>query len=338
MRHSRRGLFKGFTLVELLVVIAIIATLIGLLLPAVQSARESARRMSCQNNLKQIGLAMAVFADVKKKYPPGQMSMGANKAVAWSAFFLEFMEQKEVAATNEPVASAKHSTLSTDSRLYLQAPLTSKYNQKASATNIPMYICPSGSRRHTSRGTDNRILDQNGDGVLNPETKTGEGMSCIDYAGNSGATSSTRYLNPFTKQPYPANNGVLLNLASNPTTWLGVRQIKDGLSKTLLICELSGRGSYSSSGSYDMRGIWAAGQNCITVGPTTANVPIINPVASTSGAWRNSANAALFSDHPGGANVSLCDGSVHYINENTSEQVLTGLASRDCGESEGVPK
>ncbi|MFM8735681.1 MAG: DUF1559 domain-containing protein [Pirellulales bacterium] len=329
-------LVRGFTLVELLVVIAIIATLIGLLLPAVQTAREASRRLSCQNNLKQIGLAMAIFADVRRKYPPGQMSMGANKAVAWSAFFLDFLEQKDVAATNDPVPSASYSTTSPDSRLYLQAPLTSTYNKKASSTVIPMYICPSGSRRHGSRGDDNRIRDQDGDGVLDPETKTGEGMACIDYAGNSGATVSARYLNPVNGQQYTTNNGVLLNLSSNPTTWLGLRQIKDGLSKTLLVCELSGRGSYPASGSYDMRGVWAAGQNCITVGPTTAGVPIINPEASSSGAWRNSANAALFSDHRSGATVAMCDGSVHYLSENTAEQVLTSLASRDGGETEGV--
>lgn len=336
-RPPHRGRRRAFTLVELLVVVAIIGILVALLLPAVQRVREAGRRTSCSNNLRQIGLAMANFADTRQRLPPGQMSMGSNKAVAWSAFFLEYMEEKGVAATHAAVPSSAFSTPSPDTRLYLKAPLTSRYNQKATATVIPMYICPSGIRRHSSRGPDQRILDQDGDGVINPETKTGEGMACIDYAGNTGATTNSRYLNPVTRQQYPSNNGVLLNLSGDPTTWLALRMITDGMSKTMLLCEVSGRGSYSSSGSYDMRGIWAAGQNCITVGPTTASVKIVNPEASSSGAWRNAANSALFSDHPNGAQVAMCDGSVQFIEESVSESVLTSLASRNGGEPAGMP-
>lgn len=329
---------RAFTLVELLVVVAIIGILIALLLPSVQRVREAGRRTSCSNNLRQIGLAMANFADTRQRLPPGQMSMGSNKAVAWSAFFLEYMEEKSIAATSAAVASSAFGTQAPDSRLYLKAPLTSRYNQKATSTVVPIYICPSGVRRHSSRGPDHRILDQNGDGVLDPETKTGEGMACIDYAGNSGATpNSSRYVNPATRAQYPANNGVLLNLSGDPTTWLTLRQITDGMSKTILLCEISGRGSYASSGSYDMRGIWAAGQNCITVGPTTASVRIVNPVASTAGAWRNAANAALFSDHPNGAQIVMCDGSVHFVEESVSETALTSLASRNGGEAAAAP-
>ena len=336
-RPPQCGWRRGFTLVELLVVIAIIGILIALLLPAVQRVREAGRRASCQNNLRQVGLAMANFADNRQRLPPGQMSVGSNKAVAWSAFFLEYMEEKNIAATSVAVPSSAYGTPSPDSRLYLKAPLTSRYNQKATATVVPMYICPSGVRRHFSRGPDHRILDQNGDGILDPETKTGEGMACIDYAGNTGATTNSRYINPVTRAQYPANNGVLLNLSGDPTTWLPLRKVTDGLSKTMLLCEVSGRGSYQSSGSYDMRGIWAAGQNCITVGPTTASVPILNPEASSSGAWRNSANSALFSDHPSGAQVAMCDGSVQFITESVSESVLTSLASRDGGEPASAP-
>ena len=94
-RHASRSgrAHRGFTLVELLVVIAIIATLIGLLLPAVQTARESARRMSCQNNIKSVALATLSFHDARKGFP---MAAEFEVGTAWSALVLPFMEQANV--------------------------------------------------------------------------------------------------------------------------------------------------------------------------------------------------------------------------------------------------
>ncbi|TVS20773.1 MAG: DUF1559 domain-containing protein, partial [Planctomycetaceae bacterium] len=83
---------RGFTLVELLVVIAIIGVLVALLLPAVQAAREAARRSQCSNNLKQIGLAMHNYADVHKAFPPAAMTVGQHSATAF-VFILPFIEQ-----------------------------------------------------------------------------------------------------------------------------------------------------------------------------------------------------------------------------------------------------
>src|ERR1700690_2600928 len=90
-------LARGFTLVELLVVIAIIGVLVALLLPAIQSARESARRTTCANNLKQVGLALNEHASVKKAYPPGQkVTCTKCDPWAWSAMILPYMEQAEI--------------------------------------------------------------------------------------------------------------------------------------------------------------------------------------------------------------------------------------------------
>lgn len=130
----------GFTLVELLVVLAIIGILIGLLLPAVQSVREASRRMQCQNNLRQIGLALHNYHAAFRKFPPGGIEVrpefADGKQFAWSAFLLPFLEQSAVYVLID-----------------FDRPFDDPVNDEAAASVIETFLCPSTSRlKLQSRG------------------------------------------------------------------------------------------------------------------------------------------------------------------------------------------
>jgi prepilin-type N-terminal cleavage/methylation domain-containing protein len=129
--HSSR---RGFTLVELLVVIAIIGTLVGLLLPAVQAARESARATQCRNNMKQVGLALQNFHDARKSFPHGAripVTTASQGNWNWRVDILPFMEEASLYTSLSRTASSnwRSDQASTTSRLY--------------TASIPAFQCPS---------------------------------------------------------------------------------------------------------------------------------------------------------------------------------------------------
>lgn len=308
---------QGFTLVELLVVVAIIGVLIGLLLPAVQAARESARRMSCQNNLKQLGLGMHNFATAyKERFPPGRIKISNFSTVSWSSFFLDFMEQSETQATMDPVTDPNSE--STDSRLYLRADFKRPINYKATRTRIATYLCPSTSREHETRSAGRIIA-----------TGTFSGMACIDYSGNGGVNPSETQFRKPDGAMYEDDSGVLLVNDEGQSLADGVmfREITDGLSKTLVVFELSGRGLSNSTSA---RGAWASGLNSNFVGHDDATPPLIN--ASSDDVWEEGVNVPMFSDHPGGVSILLCDGSIRFLPNTTEKAVVLGISSRNEGE------
>jgi prepilin-type N-terminal cleavage/methylation domain-containing protein/prepilin-type processing-associated H-X9-DG protein len=328
---------SGFTIVELLVVVAIIGILIGLLLPAVQRVRESARRSSCQNNLRQIGLAMAHFADTWKRYPPGQiLRQPGHPRISWAAFFLDYLEQSAI-QTNW-TATVDKDLPAADSRLYFNAPLNSICNRAATAVVLPFYICPSTARTHSSR-SGNLTRDWDGDGVL--DVTRYEGMACIDYSGNNGVNAGYTRYRTSAGTTYSGSNGVLIfNQTRSLKSGIPLQQITDGISKTILLFELTGRGVNPPSSAGDSpsgQGVWASGLNCNSIGPEHMSRALINPSTDDlTGAWSDSSDQSLYSEHPRGAHVAMCDGSVHFLPESTSDAVLTGLASRNGGEAVSV--
>jgi prepilin-type N-terminal cleavage/methylation domain-containing protein/prepilin-type processing-associated H-X9-DG protein len=226
----REGL-RGFTLVELLVVIAIIGTLVGLLLPAVQSARESARRIQCSNNLKQIGLAIHNHSTAKKSMPlttTGAKSAGGGCGsgfYSWLAAVLPFMDESALHdSINFDIGMMDQCDLAND-EAYQSLTISANHpNARAAATIVPSFLCPSDSYRPS-----------NAFGSLDPAPG--------NYAGNAGWVRRARGLtgeipNPGLRQ----HNGALPVFNPRaPDAWqietIREKDFTDGMSHTAFVAE-----------------------------------------------------------------------------------------------------
>jgi prepilin-type N-terminal cleavage/methylation domain-containing protein/prepilin-type processing-associated H-X9-DG protein len=197
---------RGFSLVELLVVIAIIGVLVGLLLPAVQAAREAARRTHCFNNLRQIGIGLHNYHDANRAFPIGcsQCLQPPIRELAWSAFVLPFIEQ--VATYEQLDSHARYNAID---------------NLAAGRTVISGYLCPSTATAPERKG--NTSGDRNGNGTWD----VGDDLAFTDYGGMFG------HGNP----ALPLGNGVMIY-----DRRVSARQITDGLSHTIIVGEDTGRG------------------------------------------------------------------------------------------------
>ncbi|HEY3391817.1 MAG TPA: DUF1559 domain-containing protein [Lacipirellulaceae bacterium] len=304
MSKSKR---KAFTLVELLVVIAIIGILLALLIPAVQSARESSRRTQCSNNMRQIGIGLQSYEAAHKRWPAGKKWSGPPNdpnsfAQAWCNFLLQYIEE-----------DALHNAIN------FKKPFTDPVNLPVANTIIPTYLCPSTSQEEEHRSND-RLYNLGG--------MPGEGFACIDYMGISGPDKDTKH--PITKEPYGRQRGVLIGTKGLPKESeliepppVTTAKITDGTTHTLCVVECTGRGVAVDNGRIDnLHGAWATGVN-VTHIDDGVNEKVPN-------AWYKE---RMHSDHVGGANVLLCDASVQFFSEDTHKKIIRWMASRDGGEN-----
>ena len=312
--HSNRSRPRAaFTLVELLVVIAIIGVLVALLLPAVQAARESARRMQCQNNLKQMGLALHNFHDAIRSLPNSRV----DNRYTWAVEILPYMEQKTL-----------HEEWNLGKSYYQQ-------NKTARMATIDGYFCP--SRRSHKLGMSGSIsLDPNDvqDGTTNPYVPG----ALADYAACVGSTGSDYWwdgvgTNGIDNTPTKCNGIFRLSNNWGPGGTGFVKgnrfsDITDGQSNTFMLGEkhvkIDEFGSFGGDGSqyngdkgYSFRG----------AGPSRA-------LARTP--WDTPTNR-FGSYHSGICQFLMADGSVHRIRVNIDVTTLGSLANMYDGNAVTVP-
>jgi prepilin-type N-terminal cleavage/methylation domain-containing protein/prepilin-type processing-associated H-X9-DG protein len=306
---SRAVTRNGFTLVELLVVIAIIGILVGLLLPAVQAAREAARRMQCQNNLKQFGLAMHNHESAYKAFPESRPFDLAGNRMSWCVVVLDFIEQGNLANIYDKNVRWNTGT-----------------NVVAGQTPIPIFICPSASTGAVRRPAVAPGTEVNGQ-VMGPSDYI------VMHRLRNRFFTANGLVNPLGTQDH---DGVLVQ---NNKTKIG--QITDGTSNTFLIMEDAGRPNWfvlkrdqntvlprpEGFGWSDPDG--GAGSMDGTDRATGA----INGGSGTGTCIMNCNNdSEPYSFHPGGMNVGLADGSVRFLPESISAATFAALLTPRGGE------
>jgi prepilin-type N-terminal cleavage/methylation domain-containing protein/prepilin-type processing-associated H-X9-DG protein len=214
---------KGFTLVELLVVIAIIGILVALLLPAIQAAREAARRTQCQNNLKQIALACLNYEDSKGELPPGSThaKLDQQSGLGWPVLILPYIEESSVSDQAVERFKTVGDAYSGDAQMV-----------ELNRLMLPCYLCPSDEdlkNQQEKFGTGNALLRK--------------GMSYAGVTGSyyarTGACPTTKQPNHFCTATDPNNLFGANNYDGLITQGWGVKlkQVNDGTSKTLMIGE-----------------------------------------------------------------------------------------------------
>ncbi|TVS19955.1 MAG: DUF1559 domain-containing protein [Planctomycetaceae bacterium] len=299
-RHS------GFTLVELLVVIAIIGILVALLLPAVQMAREAARRTSCSNNLKQIGLGLHMYHDTFgclpagwRGYDPanGQPFWFGLPGWAWSTSILPYMEQTAVL----------------DGLVHFEHPISDPINADARLARIKIYRCP------TDIGDDIFDLAGGGPAVGTPAPFPLQ-MAKGNYIGMFGTVNFRELCAP----TFATFNG-----CEGDGTFMLNRQfrfadIRDGLSTTLIVGERNSRHAPST-----WLGVVSGGQHGVARVAGVAAFPP-NSTAAPSHYFHN-----FSSFHPAGTNFLAGDGSVRLIAETIETSVYHALATRAGNEVVG---
>jgi prepilin-type N-terminal cleavage/methylation domain-containing protein/prepilin-type processing-associated H-X9-DG protein len=334
---------RGFTLIELLVVIAIIAVLIALLLPAVQSAREAARRTGCVNNLKQIALALHNYEEVMKVFPPGYVS-SINKAVtdacnmdqenqhgvdlgtgwAWGSMILPYLEQP-----------ALYNSINFNLTVAFHA------NDTCSLTPLSVYLCPSDAGPSVvpvygdppdpaQPGTYNatHIVDTLSRG--NYVGMYGLGEICAQSNAQDGANNNGL-------GPMGTHAGIFYRNVST-----SIAAITDGTSNTIMVGERSHNLSYVTWVARSIDG-WLGvtppsegGSDKFNPSPEECWTQILGPCGLENGPRTiNNPEAHVedyWSMHPGGANFIFADGSVHFLKSSINPIPWRALATRNWGE------
>lgn len=313
VRCRQRCEKQAFTLVELLVVIAIIGVLVALLLPAVQAAREAARRSQCTNNLKQLGLSFHNYEGARKGFPPHRTMIGTTPLAeriqhGYAIDLLPYIEGGTLVAQYD-----------------FTKPYFAEENLPVVSVPQPVFKCPS-----TPDG--DRLVPMsvgpNESQIIEPRRY---GAAGDYYVRGSSATNSL---------------GQTANAALSDSRNTRLSEITDGLSSTILVTEISGRPNLHIRGvdqaAQTLQAGWSvwSGLNSMAL-RAYASDGITLATADQPATWQQVVNCnnnqAIYAFHPGGANVLLCDGSVQYLNEGVEVDTVFALVTRDGDETVAAP-
>ncbi len=306
MRTRRRSFRGAFTLIELLVVIAIIAVLIGLLLPAIQKVRESANRMSCTNNLKQLALAMHNYENTYQYFPPIQITAPYT---GWASILLPYVEQDNVAKIYDRTKDFYHPA-----------------NQPAVNVRLAVHVCPStpGDRVAKPIGPDTTTYPNN-------TAQTGDYFTIRSFwdvltdpndevAGAFGTPADFNAGKPSRLAAITdglSSTMMLYESAGQPTTYQGRTVVPCSASVNPTNCNRCWWGPWASF--HNNRIYTWTSDGKLRPGPCVVNCT-------------NDLGYGIYSFHSGGANIALCDGSVRFLSQSTSKATVRALVSRAGGE------
>jgi prepilin-type N-terminal cleavage/methylation domain-containing protein len=323
------GTRRAFTLVELLVVIAIIGILIALLLPAVQAAREAARRSQCANNLKQIGLGLLNYESTNRVFPPGNIVMpGAVQSgnlgktgICWTISILPYMEQSDLFKRYD-------SSVSND------MPGAGNGNDSLRQTPLNCYTCPSD----TEMGRLGAPAEGSNKKQQMPSSYRGMAGQMSD-AGDSFENSKT-FVSPFPMRL--ELRGPLHSVGIMDWDCEGTRDMRDGASNTLFVGEMTTRTQLG------YRPYWAAswGFNVLSsaypesrtlLGYSSGNTNNKMCVETPGNGGTAPCKRGWGSAHAKGLHFVLCDGSVKYFSSEMDMSIFMAMATVEGGETSVAP-
>ena len=310
---GRRQAAGGFTLVELLVVIAIIGVLVALLLPAVQAAREAARRMKCQNHLKQIGLALHNYETTFKTLPHGSPNCCVNNGDVWTVMIFPFLELKTVYDAMDHNGNLRN---------------TAANKTVAQTVKLPVFICPSDG--DANRPFMPRFPRDNPDpshALWYPASIGPTHMDQCPFCPAGSTPSDSNYCcqgNNFGTNAgngYPVGSSV--GMFGRSIRSIRLSEVTDGLSNTFMVGE-------------------TIPKHCTFMGVYSLNFPVsgtsipLNTMEDASNTYPNPVNwfrtCGYKSFHPTGASFCLGDGSVRFVSRTVDYRVYNNVGTRAGGE------